>query len=364
MYSNLTEAVGHVQVRVKDHRDKREFSSLLVRDAGAIEAEINKIFPDVELVKALQVGGLIEGNEQRSRGGMLIGLDQPPDIKAEFLKDYLIAGEFPAKDDVESIVLGRKLAESLKVGVGDTVYVYTFDTEGYGASAYTVKGLVNVFGSEAIAFSSLLAVQELAAPDAVNRVELHFTDLKTFGDDSSVPALRDQLKVSLGETNSVETWKEVEPGFAGYLDIIDPINLIFTAIFFVLAGLVVANTIYLSIIERVREFGVMMAVGLKRRKVFWLVILESLWLCVTGAVIGGLLGAWHINYLSKVGFKIPGMGEAFANVGVPSVFYPGLTPSYVIYTIIFVVLTGIIAAIVPAITAGRLQPVEAMRFTV
>ena len=362
VFTVITESSGHLQIRAEDYRDKREFADLLVRDAGELEASLTTELEDSRYVKVLEVGALLEGDNQRSRGIQLIGIEQDATMREKFIEDNLIEGNFPESDDVESIALGTKLADALKVGIGDRVYAYTFDTEGYGASAYDVVGILKIAGSEALAYTSLLAAQELAAPDAVTRLEVHLPDLRTLEDEVQIPIAKDVAVNSIGTNNSIETWSEANPGMRSYLALFDPINLVVTLIFFILAGLVVTNTIYLSVIERVREFGVMMAVGLDRKKVFGMVLAESLFLCTVGSILGGIAGWLTIRKLSE-GWVFPGMGETFENAGFPSVLYPTLSTNDVIFTIVFVILTGVVAAILPAVTAGKLEPVEAMRFT-
>ncbi len=364
MYEGITNSGGHLQIHVEDYRDKRDFSDLLLRNAKEVREKVLKAVPEAEIVSTLQVSGLLEGDQQRSRGIVLVGIEQPETLQQDFLDDYLIEGGiFPQNDDIDNIVLGEKLAKSLKVSVGDIVYMYTFNTEGAGAAAYNISGLLSVPGSEAIAYASLLAAQELAAPEAVSQIDIHLNNLKAFESDKAVPETKDKVSATLEVNNSVETWSEVTPGMRSYLDLFDPINLVFTAIFFVLAGLVVTNTIYLSIIERVREFGVMMAMGLNQVKVILMVLFESMLLCGVGAFLGAVFGGWSVWEMSK-GFSIPGFGDLFADMGLPSLLFATLSSNDIIFTVCFVLATGILAALLPAITAGRLQPVEAMRFTV
>lgn len=365
IFTVITDSTGHLQIRAEDYRDKREFADLLVRDAGELETSLASELDDSRYVKVLEVGALLEGDNQRSRGIQLVGIEQDAALREKFIEDNLVEGSLPTSEDVESIALGTKLADALKVGVGDRVYAYTFDTEGYGASAYDITGILKIAGSEAIAYTSLLAAQELAAPDAVTRLEVHLADLRTLEDEVQIPIAKDTAISALGSdatSQSIETWAEANPGMRSYLALFDPINLVFTLIFFILAGLVVTNTIYLSVIERVREFGVMMAVGLDRKKVFGMVLAESMFLCTVGSILGGLAGWLTIRYLSD-GMTLPGMSETFESAGFPSVLYPTLSSNDIIFTIVFVILTGVVAAILPAVTAGKLEPVEAMRFT-
>jgi ABC-type lipoprotein release transport system permease subunit len=359
-FTSLVSTGGHIQVHPQNYRDARDFSDTLIRNAGQVNEALSSVLPaNTDFVEVLQTGGLLEGSNGRSRGIGLIGIRQPTNLRDTFVKDYVVEGNLPNDDDVESIALGASLARSLKVGLGDTVYMYASGTEGYGAAAYTVVGLLETPNSQASAYASLLAAQELAAPDSVSRVEIHLSDFKKISDNENLPAIKAEVEKTLAGEYSVETWDEVNPELKGYLDLIGPASLIFTLIFFILAGLVVMNTVYLSIIERVREFGVMMALGLSRWKVMRMIFYESLLLCGTGAVFGAIVGGLILWRTSQQGLKLP-LPEA---IELPEILYTTITTERILIIVLFVFITGIFAALWPARTAGRLEPVEAMRFT-
>ena len=361
LFTTLVNTGGHIQIHPVDYREARDFGDTLIRDAAQLGKSLVAALPaNTNFVEVLQTGGLLEGSEGRSRGIGLIGIKQPEHLRETFSNYYVVEGKLPEDSDVESIALGIKLAKSLKINLGDTVYMYTSNTEGYGAAAYTVIGFLDIAGSQAMAYTSLLATQELAAPDAVSRVEIHLSDFNKISDDAKLPPVKADLLNMLGDAYSVETWGEVNPGLKGYLDIIGPVSLVFLAIFFILAGLVVMNTIYLSIIERVREFGVMMALGLGRAKVMLMVFHESLFLCGVGALLGALIGGLLLWQTSK-GVKIAAFNTFFE--GFPDTLYTSISLERVITIMVFVFVTGVLAALWPARAAGRLEPVEAMRFT-
>ncbi len=359
-FTSLVSTGGHIQINSQNYRDSRDFSDTLIRNAGQVNESLGSVLPaNTDFVEVLQTGGLLEGSKGRSRGIVLIGIRQPANLRETFTKDYVVEGNLPQDDDVESIALGASLARSLKVSLGDTVYMYASGTEGYGAAAYIVVGLLETPNSQATAYTSLLGAQELAAPDSVSRVEIHLADFKKISDNEKLPAVKATVEGILAGEYSVETWDEVNPELKGYLDLIGPASLIFTLIFFVLAGLVVMNTVYLSIIERVREFGVMMALGLSRWKVMRMIFYESLLLCGTGAVVGAIVGGLILWRTSQQGLKLP-LPEALQ---LPEILYTTITTERILIIVLFVFITGIFAALWPARTAGRLEPVEAMRFT-
>src|SRR5690606_15393041 len=134
----------------------------------------------------------------------------------------------------------------------------------------------------------------------------------------------------------------------------------FNGLGFVLAGLLVVNTVYLSLAERIREFGVIIALGADRWRVMRMVISESLVLVLTGTAVGTALGLGLIARLAQ-GFRFPNALTYTVEYGIPAVMYAGLTTGQLVITILFAVGTALAAALWPAWVAGRLQPVEAMR---
>lgn len=380
-YQNITQNSGHMQVHVANYHDIRDFDDLLIVDAAQLEnalleaislsgADIDSDKRDLvtnpQVSTVLEVPGLIE-SEGRSRGVVLRGIDQPPIVRQRYADENLSAGTLPAVGDIESIALGDKLATALDVDIGDTVYMYAPGTKGYGAAAFTVTGILNVAGAEGVAISSLLGAQDVGAPDDASRFEIYFPNMRRYSDDAILPNLQSAIVDNLAEVIEVEnyqleTWREVNSSMAGYLDSFEGITWVYTAIFFVLAGLLVMNTVYLSVMERIKEFGVMMALGLRGRKLLRMVISESLLICGVGAVVGGVVGSLVLWRMAQ-GFTFPGMEELFTEFGLPSVLYASITLEQIITAMLFTVVTGILAALFPAFTAARLEPVEAMRFT-
>ncbi len=360
MYTSLTDTSGHLQVHVEGYRDQREFADLLLHDAAAVRAALSEVAPEGQIVSVLEVPGLLEG-DGRSRGIAFQGVERPEALQTSYADDVLLEGWLPASP--EEIALSAGLARAVDVARGDTVYAYAPGTEGYGAAAYTVVGLLDLPAGVHMAQLSLAAAQELAAPDAATRFELHLPAFVRKEDDAALPALTARLRERLGAGYAVETWAAVNPGLASYMEVLVPLQTVATAVFFVLGGLLVTNTIYLSVIERVREFGVIQALGASGRRVMGMVLAESLVVCAVGAVVGTVSGLLVVARMAQ-GFGFSGdLGVYMESFGIPRVMYASLTANHVLITVAFTVATALLAAIIPARTATHLEPIEAIRFT-
>jgi ABC-type lipoprotein release transport system permease subunit len=362
MFQRITESSGHISLRVENWRDKREFYSLLIPDAAEKRAALENIAQGAEVKAVLEVPALLLG-EVRSRGIQLLGVASPTSETERFTRDYLLEGRLPAPDAQGEIALGQALAQALKVKLGDMTYALAPGTEGVGAMAFEVVGLLDLpeQSLEArFAYLSLPAAQELAAPGAVTQFEVYLPELRRLADEGAIEPLKATIVQALGPGLSIENWREANPALATYINIMDPIIIIFDALFFVLAGLLVVNTIYLSVLERVREFGVIIAMGANRWQVIRMVLLESLVLVASGSVVGFGIGLGLIGLMSR-GFSMPS-AESYAEFGIPTVMYASISLEQILITFFFALGTALLAALWPAWTAGRLQPVEAMRF--
>jgi ABC-type lipoprotein release transport system permease subunit len=366
LYLSLTDSAGHLQVRVADYRNKRELRDQIIPDVASIKAQLeqSQLPSGTQTVVSLEVPALLSG-EGRSRGVLLVGKEQPNSLQEQFSKKYLKQGQLPQAGDRDGIALGMALANALKVKLGDLVYVYAPGTEGSGAAAYKMVGLVKLPDNAAdvrTAFISLAAAQDLAAPGGATRIELHLPYIR-LNQDSALANLQPSLASTLGSKLTVENWREANPSLAQILKIIGPLGLSFTLIFFGLAGLLVVNTIYLSLLERTREFGVIVALGAGPAKMTRMVLLESVLLCFSGALVGAALGLLLVVGLSR-GIPTEALyGKAAGDFGMPEVLYVSLGSYDLLVTLILALLTGLIAAWWPARVAAGLQPVEAMRFT-
>ena len=365
MYGDLTDEVGNAQIRPEGYRDARNFDDGLLKDASELRKTVAQTTPDAVVVGGLQVPGLVAG-ETRSRGLAVQGQDWPELLKEDFVNDNLVEGTFVDGDNVTGIMLGQSLATALKVGLGDDVYVYAPGTDGYGAAAYTVEGLLN-FDDPAqeinAAYLSLPAAQELAAPDGLSRLELHFPGINTLDQDTQIAGELTQLKNALPQGAVVETWRQLDPSLATLVNFFTPVLVVMSFIFFLLAGLLVLNTVYLSTLERVREFGVIISLGARGRQIMGMVTLESVLMCMTGAALGLALGLGFVA-LGSNGLTLPGYAEEIiAEVGLPSVFYLSIEWWQILLAVGFAVLTAFFAALGPARMAANIEPAEAMRYT-
>jgi putative ABC transport system permease protein len=161
--------------------------------------------------------------------------------------------------------------------------------------------------------------------------------------------------------NSVRTWKELAPDAAMMNDFMIMYYFIFIGIIMLALAFGIINTMLMAILERTKELGMLMAIGMNRNRIFKMIMLETIFLTIVGAVTGMLTGWAIILALGKTGIHFTGWGEGFEAIGFAARVYPEITPEFFLFTSIMVIVTAIVSSIWPARKALKLNPVEALR---
>jgi len=159
----------------------------------------------------------------------------------------------------------------------------------------------------------------------------------------------------------VLNWKEIQPDLAMIADFIGQIYAIFMVIILAALAFGIVNTMLMAVLERTRELGMLMAVGMNRRKIFIMIMLESIFLSVVGGFAGMAVSEVVIAITGKTGINLMKYSEGMEAIGYSAHLFPTIDAQFFVSTTILIVLTGIISSIYPARKALKLNPVEAIR---
>ena len=161
--------------------------------------------------------------------------------------------------------------------------------------------------------------------------------------------------------NTISTWKELAPDAAMMNDYMIMYYFIFIGIVMFALAFGIINTMMMTILERTKELGMLMAIGMNRKRVFYMIMLETVFLTLVGAIAGMLSGWVIIESLGKTGIHFSTWGEGFEAIGFAAIVYPVITPDFFIIITVMVIVTAIISSVWPARKALKLIPVEALR---
>uniref|UniRef100_UPI00321710A8 FtsX-like permease family protein n=1 Tax=uncultured Draconibacterium sp. TaxID=1573823 RepID=UPI00321710A8 len=172
----------------------------------------------------------------------------------------------------------------------------------------------------------------------------------------------EQLAISskFPEVN-VMTWREIAPDAAMLSDIMDVYYFIIMSIIFLALAFGIVNTMLMSIMERIKELGMLMAIGMNKKKVFRMIMLETIFLTLTGSIIGMVLGAVILKIVGITGLDFSSVGEGFEAFGYAAIVYPNIEWSFFFGIIVLVIIVGILSSIAPARKALKLKPIDALR---
>ena len=174
--------------------------------------------------------------------------------------------------------------------------------------------------------------------------------------DRATPVIREKLT-----DYEVLNWKEIQPDLAMMADFMGQIYAVFMVIILAALAFGIVNTMLMAVLERTRELGMLMAIGMNRRKIFIMIMLESIFLSIVGGFAGMAVSEVVIAITGKTGINLVKYSEGMEAMGYSAHLFPTIDAQFFVTTTILIVLTGIISAIYPARKALKLNPIEAIR---
>jgi len=358
MIENYTDLVsGHIQI----HKQGFQTNMGLQRSIEKPEqiSAVLKSIPGVKSFSPRIKEYVLISSAEHSAGVFLMGVEPVKEKEITKLHLRVRKGEFILDDN--QIVIGKDLAKLLNVGLGNKIVVVAQGFDGsLSSAAYRISGLLDA-GTEDIdkglALISLKAAQDLFVLE--NRVSEFVIRTSSI---NNVDAISASLKNSLDMKNlEVLTWKEISPILLQWVEFdVAFINIILLVVLMVVAAGIL-NTLLMGILERTREFGIMLALGTKRIQILTMVGLESLILGIIGIVIGYIAGAGLSVYFGVKGINLSGFSTALNDYYTGSIIYTRVSFGYLLSYGLVVLITSLMVSIYPAWRAANLKPVEAIR---
>jgi len=159
----------------------------------------------------------------------------------------------------------------------------------------------------------------------------------------------------------VMSWKKISPDLAMMTDMVQQFYLIFGLIILAALAFGIVNTMLMVVLERTKELGMLTAIGMNKRKVFSMIMLESVFLSILGGIAGMVLAYLTVSLASRTGLDLAKYAEGFEALGYSAKIYPQIGAGFFAIVTFLVILTGIVSSIYPALKALKLNPVEAIR---
>ena len=348
--------VSHIQLHHPDFPEDKEIQFVL-SDAGKKVAEINEMESVASATMRTLVNGMIS-TAAGTRGGTVRGIEPETEAKTTSLKEKLIEGTY-FSDKKNQLLIGKPLAKKLNLKLRKKVVIQFQNLEGdIVAGAFRIAGIFdtkNTLYDEMNVFVKRTDLNRLLGdPTVAHEIAIYLKDGKTL--DTDVAALQAKYPDVL-----TENYRAISPDVKLYETNIGISSTIFIFLFMLALIFGIINTMLMAVLERNKELGMLMAIGMNKAKVFKMILLETIFLAVVGAPIGIFLSWITIKYFSNIGLDLTSFSAGLEQMGMDTIIYPVTEPSLYLQITIAVVLTAFLAAIYPALKAIKLRPVEAMR---
>lgn len=273
--------------------------------------------------------------------------------------DNLIEGDYLNPNDKNAVLLGRALADKMKVRIGSRI-VLTFQdvNNDIVSAAFTVKGLYQTAYRRFDENNAYVPLQYLNEYLGIDDSWHEMAILTTNGEDLS--EIQKELQLDFPDLK-VRQWIEVSPELSVWVASGSMFSYIFVIVILIGLAFGLLNTMLMSVFERTREIGMLMAIGMNKRKVFMLIVWETIALSLVGAVVGMVSGYFFVSWLSRVGIDLSSFSDVMQEIGFETSVFPILDWTFFMVLPFGVMITAVLAAIYPALKALSLNPAEAVR---
>jgi ABC-type lipoprotein release transport system permease subunit len=355
--NQLGASTGHIQVHAPEFRDNQIIENF-IDDAGPIRAVLDNEPAIMTYAERVLANGIVS-TARNSTGARIVGIIPEQETRVSTISSMIIEGTFLTGSERE-VLLSARLAKTLDVRLGERVVAMAANAEGsVGSDVFTVVG---IYRSPNAAFDKVNLF--VPSPDLQRMLGVgsRIAEIAMLLHDSQrANVVAERLQKKMGDTYEVLPYRDLLPAMVAYLEITEQSMAIFYAIIGLAMIFGIANTMLMSVFERINEFGVIKSIGLKDRSLFMLVITEAAILGFLGIVGGALFGMLLTAPFFSSGINFGWFSEGLRAWGIGAIIYPVVDPLGILEGLLVIEIVAICAAIFPAIRAMRLLPIDAMR---
>ncbi|MEZ5042942.1 MAG: FtsX-like permease family protein [Saprospiraceae bacterium] len=360
----IEKVVSHIQIHHSQFGEEEDIT-LLLKGAEAQAANIRKM----DGVQAVGVRTLATGmisSAQGVRGIKVKGVEPTEEALLTGLDKHLVEGAYFTGDRKNEILISSAIAEKLQAKIRSKLVLNLQDLKGeITPAAFRVVGIFKT-GSKPFDEAHVFVARK-----DLNRL-LNHTTLDTLTSDDLAHEIAillkdagnvDQFKstLPLQGDQKIETYREISPDLELYESQMAFVSMIYLTIIMLALTFGIINTMLMAVLERVRELGMLMGIGMNKAKVFFMIMLEAVFVGMVAAPIGLILGASTIYLLGTYGLDMSMYSNSLEMYGMSSIIYFSVQPIVYWQIPLFVGVTAVLAALYPSWKAIRLKPVEAIR---
>jgi len=360
--NGISTLTGHIQVHHRGYRNDPSIENSMMAPED-VERALKAFLPSQALWTSRIRVDAVGSNARYSCGVTLVGIQPAQEAKVSFIGHAVTQGRYLKTDDPHGLVIGKALMEEFETKMGRKLVLMSQGTNNEITSR--AFHIVGVFRAELEAtekqfvFVTMAEAQRmLKMGDGISEVSILLPDRQEVN--KIAAALSGALPSSAYE---VHTWRELLPLVNAYLSLYDTFIFLWFLVVFIAMGFGIVNTMLMAVFERIREFGLFKALGMKPWWVIKEVLTESAFILLSGMGIGNTLGLLSVFALSGSGIDLSSLAAGAEYVGLSRVIYPVIHVKDVAMANIVVFGLGLIVSLYPAVKAARFTPVEALGHT-
>jgi len=355
--SSIEEQISHIQIRNPDYKEDRNIT-FTIPGADSLAKKIAAM----QDVKAVCTRTIINGMASSATNGtgiIINGIHRADEDSVTHVSKNLIKGNFFSSGKKNLMLISERLAEKLNVGEGNKVILTFQDVNGnITAGAFRISGIFKTKSSvydDANVFVLADDLNNLAGlRDSAHEIAVLLSS------DKNMESIQDSIK-KMAPGMSVENWRELAPELRLVIDSFAQYMYLFIAVILLALGFGIVNTMLMAVLERVHELGMLMSIGMNRTKVFLMIMIETIYLSLTGGPIGLLLAYFTITLVGRSGINLSMFSKGFESYGMSPIVYPNLQTNYYFEILIMIIAAALLSAIYPSIRAIRIKPAEAIK---
>lgn len=359
--NNISILTGHIQIHHKGYRNDPAIENSM-KSPREVENVLNilksVLSPGAMWATRVRVGA-VANNARHSRGVTLVGIDPPNEAKISFIGDAVEKGRYLEAGDDIGIIVGRAMLDDFETEIGNKLVLMAQDTQKEIASrAFRIVG---VYRAELENTEKQYVFVTKAAAQTMLKLGEGISEISVvLPEKSHIEKFTAGLKAGLSDEYEVHDWKELLPMVRGMLEMSDGYMFIWYMVVFIAMGFGIVNTTLMAVFERMREFGMLKAMGMKPLELIKGIVVESSIILVIGMIGGNLLALATISIFAAVGIDLSAFAAGSQIFGMSRVVYPEVKMDEVILANAVVLILGVLISFYPAVKAARFSPVEAM----
>ncbi len=350
--------VSYIQIHRQGFNDNPTVQSTLP-DADEVMEAVS-VIPSVRAYSTRVLTFGLMSSATSSSGVSIVGISPEKERTVTSIASSIVLGEYLSGLPNE-VVIGRELAEKLGVGLGDKIVGMASAVDGHvGSDVFRIVGLYETFSSE---FDKSYVYVPIGNAQTFLSMGSDISEVAIVLDDrAQIDNVKARLRGDLGDRYEVLSYTDILPLLVLQMNIYQESMGIFYAIigFALIFGII--NTMLMSVFERIREFGVLMAIGMKQGRLFRMIVLEAFFLGMIGTAIGFVLGYLLYLWLAATGIDLSIFSEGLKSFGVGAVIYPVMTWDVMANALIIIPLMAVLGSLYPSYRAIRLEPIDAIRY--